>query len=757
MVAIAAALMRRVLPAILLLAASAASQKHLATRRAGREPDTAPPHAEVVSAARQFACVSEGNGEVLALGSRWRAVFGDSDVSFQPAFGRQAARDWPLRLELLTIRRQDAALPTAAPMRRVDQALRRVEFDRGTVVERYEARPEGLELSLVFAEKPPGNGDLEVVLAVETDLLPTTDPDPPLRWRQTGLGGIDIGGVVGIDDQGRRTPGRIRRQDDRLVLSLPESFVEDASYPLVLDPLIGPAVETMPGYDNDFPDVAYEPFSDSYCVCWTLFSSSGTADAAIALVRASDLQVPVAFTANQTGSEFDVRVTTVAGMGCYVVVWQNVASANSGVLLTGMALEPLTPAAGPLHGIAGPADIESAMLSGEATVYDDDCLIVWDDAQYGICGSSLTVMPDLTLGMLPPVQIGGGPTATELAISKQGGPVGNHLVTWVDRPAGFNGWVRGQAVDHDMNLLGPGVWLYNGTQDVGNPACDGDGHLFLVAWDEQEVNDPSATDVRGRTLTIGPQGITAMGPPLDLAVFPSFQDGQPDVALLGDSFGLVYQTAVGNQPFADDIYFRVISRNGSPCGDEQHIDMNTGQGYAYEHGARIISRRDGDATSMRQDGLIVFADQNNTNAESDVGMQVVSAMGTGGTVVDIGGGCGGAAVAGQASTFGPAALGNSNFSVELFGAPPLAIPFLLIGLPGPAVQCGVCSLTQPLVFEFQPNTNGSAARSVPMPCDGSLIGAVVEFQWALWNVNYVGCPLAAGMAATNRIQATVGP
>jgi hypothetical protein len=155
MVAIAAALMRRVLPAILLLAASAASQKHVATGRSGLEPDTAPPLAEVVSAARQFACVSEGNGEVLALGSRWRAVFGDSDVSFQPAFGRQAARDWPLRLELLTIRRQDAALPTAAPMRRVDQALRRVEFDRGTVVERYEARPEGLELSLVFAEKPP--------------------------------------------------------------------------------------------------------------------------------------------------------------------------------------------------------------------------------------------------------------------------------------------------------------------------------------------------------------------------------------------------------------------------------------------------------------------------------------------------------------------------------------------------------------------------------------------------------------------------
>ncbi len=173
----------------------------------------------------------------------------------------------------------------------------------------------------------------------------------------------------------------------------------------------------------------------------------------------------------------------------------------------------------------------------------------------------------------------------------------------------------------------------------------------------------------------------------------------------------------------------------------------------YEHGPRLIGCRDGDYATAAVDGLMAFADQDVVTIDSNVGLQPVASMGPGGAVSDQGGGCG---PAGLAVATGAFALGNVDFRIELFGAPVLAVPFLAIGFASvPPLQCGACTLVNPVSTEFVANTAGTASRALPLPGEPALLGLTVDFQWLLFNVAYVGCPFAPGLAASNRVRATL--
>ncbi len=724
----------------------------LGTSTAAAQQPPARPLPPPASAQAQFACVAPGTDEILAIGHGWRATFQGERLTFLPALGQAAPVTCPLSLELIGIDRgTDVWLRAAAAPAAVRTDRRTVTLDRGLVVERYEARPEGLEQTFTFGQRPPGTGDLVVRLRLATDLVPAPTGDGTLRWRRPGLGGVTIGAVTGIDARGLRTRGMLRHAGDELELSLPGWFVDAAAYPLVLDPLIGPAFEALPGYDSDFPDVAYEGWSDRFCIVWTQFSGGGVSDVVGSVWDGPGLTLQYAFAINQAGNEDSIRVGAVNGVGAFVLAWCNQAQANGPITISGMLLEPLQAQASQPFTIAGPGPVDAPVVSSEATAFDDDCLVIWQDAQYGICGSTVAVQQGLQPGLGPIVTIGGGSSATEPAISRSGGNPGLHVVTWVDRPVGYNGWVRAQVVDHDLNLLGPGVWLHNGSLDAASPALDGDGFLFLVAWEEQEAGNPSATDIRGRTFTVGPAGVTSLGPVQTLAGTAGRLDLAPDVALLGTKFGLCWQ-AGDPLPFRDDVRAAILQRSGAPAGGSFRIDLNGRAGYVYEHTPRLVGRVAGDATLTADDGLLVFGDQSITTFDSDIGVQAIESLGPGGPVQDLGGGCG---PAGLAVLSGPFALGNDRLELQLFGADPLAIPFAAIGFPGPGLACGVCAMVTPVVFEFAPSTAGQAVKVVVLPSDPRFLGVTVELQWATFQNAYVGCPLAPGLAVSNRLRATL--
>lgn len=698
-----------------------------------------------------FCCADRDAEGIVATGRNWRARLRQGRWEFLPALGKAAPRALPLRFALQSVRRGDVELlpPEPPPPPQLDGCT--VTLARGAVVERYLARPEGLEQTFVLAARLPGRGDLVVRLQTQALVPPAMRADGSLAFCEPGVGGVVLSPPVAIDRTGARQPGALRVAGDGVELVLPGDWLDRAAFPLLIDPLFGAAVESLRNTDCDFPDVAYSPYSDAYCVVWTLYFGGGQSGVVGSLFARSGLAFAYAFQITQTGNQDSIRVAHIGGSGVFLLVWCNVA--NNAVEISGLGVEPQQAVATGVIPIAGPGNVDTPAISGEATALGTSCIVIWDDAQYGIVGSLVAVDPNLQVGLGPFVTVGGGATATEPAISKQGGAPGAHLVTWIDRPPGLPGWLRAQVVDVNLNLLGAGAWLQNTALDAGRPAVDGDGFRFLCAWQEQEQNVPAATDVRGRLLTISAQGITSQSPLLDLAVYPGFVDGSPDVCLLGDKFGVAYQSASLQAPFADDVYFRAFARNGTPIGDELFVDLTATGSYVYEHAPRLIGCRDGDAGGQADDGLLVFADQDNVGGDSNVALQAIGAMGPGGGIVDLGGGCGPAGLNVASSAF---ALGNDRFQVELYGAPALAIPFLALGSNRPPLGCGVCTLVDPFSLLFAPNTAGSAVLPLPLPGNAALVGLTVELQWVLFQVAYVGCPLAPGIAASNRLQAQLG-
>lgn len=716
-------------------------------------PGQAPPvHRTVASqpavATSAFAGVSDFGGALTAVGRTYRATFDARGLTFQPALGKQAAKAITWRAQLASIARGDTTLLGAEaqpPTRHHDR--RAVTFDWPGCRERDEALPHGLKQSFEFAAPPPGTGDLVVELAV-TSSVPRAR-DGSASWRDEHGGGVVLGDVVGIDANGTRCPGRSHPTPDGIAFVLPDWFVAQAAYPLVLDPLIGTAQQALAGADCDFPDVAYDAYSDAWCVVWTQFFGGGTTGNVGSVWDADTMTLGYAFGINQTGDEDSVRVTNIAGTGVFVMVWVNYA--NNTARISGLAFEPTQAQATSVFTIDGPGNVSGPIVSGEATLFDDDCLVCWMDTTYGLLGRSIAIDPNLQVSGTPIVQIAGGNVA-EPAISKQGGNPGVHLVTWIDRPPGLPGWVRAQVVDNDMNLIGAGAWIQNAPQNCGFPAVDGDGFKFLVAWEEQGVTNPSRVDLHGKIVTLGAAGIATIGGMLDLAGTPNRDEYAVDVALLGTQFGITYMAPVGTTPFGDDCFFRAVSGLGAPIGGELRLDVTPGTQYRYEHTPRLIGRIAGDPSLAADDGLLVFADQNVTTFDSDVGLQPVEAIGPGGPVVDLGGGCG---PGGIASTPGPVALGNPALALELFGAQPLAVPFLFLGVPAPLLTCGVCTVIQPLSVAFVPNTAGSASSPFAIPGSASLIGFAFDAQFVSFNVLYVGCPALPGVAASNVLRLTV--
>jgi len=694
-----------------------------------------------------IAGVMETGGALLGVARSWRATFGGNDVEFAPALGKDAPAAATWRTRFVDARRGDEPVGAiaATPSRSHDR--RSVTFHRGAFDERYEARPDGLKQSFVFAHPPRGRGDLVVRMAVETNLVPAVEAT--LAWRNARRGGVVLGDVIGIDANGARCTGAARFVDGGFELSLPGSFVDRAAYPLELDPLIATAVEALPGADCDFPDVVFDANTGTYCVVWTQFFAGNTTGIVVGVFYANTASLAYAFAINQSGDEDSPRVGVIGGTGLYVVVWVNRSGTQSSI--SGLAFEPQQAQATNVFTIAGPGAVEAPIVSSEATVFDDDCLVAWIDGTYGLLGCTLTIDQQLQASASNPVQIAGG-NVGEAAFSKQGGNPGVHVITWVDRPPGSPGWIRAQVVDNDMNLIGTGVWIQNTPQNAGFPCVDGDGFKFLFAWEEQELANPSATDIRGRLVTVGPNGVSSQGPVLDLVIYPGDTDYAADVARLGDKFGLAYMGAAPGAAFFDDCYFKVLAGNGTPIGDEMRLELSTGAAYTYEHSPRIVGKRDGDPDTASDEGVVVFADQSTATADSNVGLQLVEAMGTGGAIVDLGGGCG---PGGLATTPGPFALGNPAFAFELWGAQSLAIPFVFVGVPAPLLQCGVCSLVNPILFFFAPNTAGTAVTTWATPTDGALVGLQIEFQFVTFNVNYVGCPALPGMATSNIVRATL--
>ncbi len=171
--------------------------------------------------------------QLWALGHTWKAVFDAEGCTLAPFFGSEAPRNYPVRLQLRSVRVGDEALTLhpGAPRRDGTQ----VHTDRGSLVETYATTLDRLEQSFTFASLP-NRGAITVELDLASELQIEQHGADLRLCGEHGV--VAYEHAVAVDAAGARLPLRIARTPTGARIEIPADFVAKAQLPLVLDPWI---------------------------------------------------------------------------------------------------------------------------------------------------------------------------------------------------------------------------------------------------------------------------------------------------------------------------------------------------------------------------------------------------------------------------------------------------------------------------------------------------------------------------------------
>ncbi len=204
------------------------------------------------------------DGTIWVGAETYKAGFDRSGARFVPFLGSQAQRNWPaaFRGKRVTLGGKELPCLDAAP-RLVGDA---VEFARGGMIERYVLRGDGLEQTFGF-ESLAERAEIVVTVGAETEheVMPFGDghrfscPD----------GSFEYGRATAIDAAGRQLALTTRWTGQGFEISVPASFVAEASLPLWIDPLIYTTYFfASSSRELRTPDIAWDTSASRGTICW---------------------------------------------------------------------------------------------------------------------------------------------------------------------------------------------------------------------------------------------------------------------------------------------------------------------------------------------------------------------------------------------------------------------------------------------------------------------------------------------------------
>lgn len=173
------------------------------------------------------------DGPLWAIGQAWKASFDGGGFTAIPFFGAEAPRNFPLRFELASaaVGGQPLPLVTGEPTVVGDS----VHTPRGGCREVVATDLQSLEQSFVF-DSLQERGAVSVDVRIAGDF--TTSPiDGGLRFANA-FGHVDYTHAVAVDAAGRRLALPIAWDGACAHMEIPAAFVEQATFPLVLDPVL---------------------------------------------------------------------------------------------------------------------------------------------------------------------------------------------------------------------------------------------------------------------------------------------------------------------------------------------------------------------------------------------------------------------------------------------------------------------------------------------------------------------------------------
>ncbi len=153
----------------------------------------------------------------------------------------------------------------------------RVNYSNNYFSEEYQALSGGLEQFFIFKRPLPTPGDLVITLEVDTKLQGQRLSNrqgiafyPPQGKRgQSDPGLLIYSGALVRDNDGREMYAKMGFKNSKIRLTVPEAWLAEAEYPLVIDPLIGdPNFIINPQGGASAADMAYNSSDNKYFLVW---------------------------------------------------------------------------------------------------------------------------------------------------------------------------------------------------------------------------------------------------------------------------------------------------------------------------------------------------------------------------------------------------------------------------------------------------------------------------------------------------------
>lgn len=394
------------------------------------------------------------------------------------------------------------------------------------------------------------------------------------------------------------------------------------------------------------------------------------------------------------------------------------------------------------------ADCVSPRLGGDRSGSDDDAILIYKVVGSGLRSRQVTVFSSVAPGphaSIKLLSLNSGDESPQ--ISKSGGAARNYIVAW-RRNNGAADNIYARALDRNGNPIGSEVAVAQTGWDDSSPSVDGSGRDFYVAWARREFLSPGRFDIYARKVLVRSGKAEVAQPALKISATANVDERLPAVSYLGPKVAIAWSHAtLGTRRL------RFQMRAPIDLGASGNVfEVAGSKGQATR--PKIASTYAGG--SAADQGIISFLSEATSSPfDGDLDAQRIEAIGDGGTVTNLGGGCG---FGGKIEATTPFAIGNGTFRVELTSADQKSkIAIMNIAPFGPPLlNCGTCQISEPTILFGLPMVGGGARMTLPVPHDVSLIGGSVQFQAYVLETSSTPCAGLTGLAFSNRLRAVIG-
>ena len=540
--------------------------------------------------------------------------------------GALALRSVGSRIELETraVRASGEPLDLSLTGAEVSRETGALHLQRAALTEIVRNLASGVEQSWRLAERPPGDGDLEVEVAVRGRLAFAGATDGGLHFSASGGGGFRYSHATWVSADGARTAIPARYAGGAIRITVPGAVLARSEYPAVLDPIVGPEVAVdqpvvgPPGARSFEPMVATS--GAGYLAVWRDLRFGN--ESAIIGMRLSDAGV----TLDPFGIEIDAAGTNIMGALAvafvgdqYLVAWQRGTGSNTDIATATVSSSgTVSPVVSP--GASGDGDFTPA-LAGRG----DEALLVFRSAS--------TVRASLFTGGAfdPAVDVSTGFDPVVAA-----DPSGDYLVAWSQGATAPN--LRGRFVTSAGAVSGGAFDISSANGDQVEASLSFDGVNFVSVWRNNLDIYGARVSPAGLVLDTRVEGGDVVGG-VEISGDPSRQE-QPSVACGASGCLALWVDRRDGTILGADLYGAIIGA-GFSVGedfpvfalDRQQVEpavvaagagwfavwRDNSIGLQYPYGARIAA----DGSLIDPDGILLATGNNaqvdSVNARSDDG------------------------------------------------------------------------------------------------------------------------------------------